>query len=62
MPYLFHLTNSESCTVWLPIEFHGFTSRFNSKGYHLLVTWGVNNTIDLPVKTSIATNHTLSTK
>ena len=23
---------SESCTVWLPIEFHGFTSRFNSKG------------------------------
>ena len=28
---------SESCTVWLPIEFHGFTSRFNSKGYHSLV-------------------------
>ena len=32
-----HLTNSESCTVWLPIEFHGFTSRINSKGYHSLV-------------------------
>ena len=26
------------------------------------VTWGVNNTIDLSVKTFIATNHTLSTK
>ena len=26
-----------SCTVWLPIEFHGFTSRINSKGYHSLV-------------------------
>ena len=25
------------CTVWLPIEFHGFTSRINSKGYHSLV-------------------------
>ena len=24
-------------TVWLPIEFHGFTSRINSKGYHSLV-------------------------
>ena len=23
-----------SCTVWLPIEFHGFTSRINYKGYH----------------------------
>ena len=22
------------CTVWLPIEFHGFTSRINSKGYN----------------------------
>ena len=32
-----HLTNSESRTVWLPIEFHGFTSRINSKGYHSLV-------------------------
>ena len=31
------LTNSESCTVCLPIEFHGFTSRINSKGYHSLV-------------------------
>ena len=30
-------TNAESCTVWLPIEFHGFTSRINSKGYHSLV-------------------------
>ena len=30
------LTNSESCTVCLPIEFHGFTSRMNSKGYHSL--------------------------
>ena len=27
----------QSCTVWLPIEFHGFTSRFTSKGYHSLV-------------------------
>ena len=27
-----HLTNSESCTIPLPIEFHGFTSRINSKG------------------------------
>ena len=27
----------KSCTVWLPIEFHGFTSRVNSKGYHSLV-------------------------
>ena len=33
-----HLTNSESCTVWLLIEFHGFTSRINSKGYHSLVS------------------------
>ena len=24
-----HLTNSESCTIWLPIEFHGFTSRID---------------------------------
>ena len=32
------MTNSESCTVWLQfIEFHGFTSRINSKGYHSLV-------------------------
>ena len=27
----------ESCTVYLPIEFYGFTSRINSKGYHSLV-------------------------
>ena len=27
----------ESCTIWLPTEFHGFTSRINSKGYHSLV-------------------------
>ena len=26
--------NSEFCTEWLPIEFHGFTSRI---GYHSLV-------------------------
>ena len=26
-----------SCTIWLPIAFHGFTSRINSKGYHSLV-------------------------
>ena len=32
-----HLTKSESCTVCSPIEFHGFTSRINSKGYHSLV-------------------------
>ena len=32
-----HLTNLESCTVWLSIEFHGFTSRINSKGYHCFV-------------------------
>ena len=25
------------CTIWLPIEFHGFTSRMNPKGYHSLV-------------------------
>ena len=25
------------CTVCLPIEFHGFTSRINCKGYHSLV-------------------------
>ena len=25
------------CTVCLPVEFHGFTSRINSKGYHSLV-------------------------
>ena len=31
-----HLT-SESCTIWLPIEFHGFISRINSKGYHSFV-------------------------
>ena len=31
------MTNSESCTVWLPKEFQGFTSRINSKGYHSLV-------------------------
>ena len=29
--------NSESCTVCLPIEFHGSISRINSKGYHSLV-------------------------
>ena len=23
--------------IWLPIEFHGFTSRINSKAYHSLV-------------------------
>ena len=32
-----HLTNSESCTIWLPIELHGYTNRINSKGYHSLV-------------------------
>ena len=32
-----HLTNSESCTICLPIEIHGFTSRINSKGYYSLV-------------------------
>ena len=25
------------CKVWLPMEFHGFTSRINSKGYYSLV-------------------------
>ena len=25
------------CTVCLPTEFHGFTSRINSMGYHSLV-------------------------
>ena len=25
------------CTAWLPIEFHGFTSRIIFKGYHSLV-------------------------
>ena len=30
-------TNSESRIIWLPIEFHGFTSRINSKGYNSLV-------------------------
>ena len=29
--------NSESCTVCLHVEFHGFKSRINSKGYHSLV-------------------------
>ena len=29
--------NSETCTVCLPIEFNGFTSRINSKDYHSLV-------------------------
>ena len=28
---------SESYTVWLPIVFHDFTSRFYSKGYHSFV-------------------------
>ena len=32
-----HLTNSESSTVWLPIEFLGFTSRIISKDYHSLI-------------------------
>ena len=32
-----HMTNSESCTICLPIKFHGFTNRYNSKGYHSLV-------------------------
>ena len=32
-----HLTNSESCIICLPIEFHGVRSRINSKGYHSLV-------------------------
>ena len=31
------MTNLESCSVCLPLEFHGFTSRINSKGYHSLV-------------------------
>ena len=31
------MTNSEPCTVCLPIEFHGFTNRNDSKGYHPLV-------------------------
>ena len=60
-----HLTNSESCTVWLPIEFHGFTSRINSKGYHSLVpglslifleTVWVPLKIDLFLSTCIAKN------
>ena len=25
------------CKVWLPMEFHGFTSRISSKGYYSLV-------------------------
>ena len=29
--------NSESCTVWLPIEFRVFTSRINYKGYPSLI-------------------------
>ena len=32
-----HLINLESCDVCLHIEFHGFISRINSKGYHNLV-------------------------
>ena len=32
-----HRTNPESCTTWLPIEFHGSTSRINSTVYHSLV-------------------------
>ena len=32
-----HLTNWEPCTISLPIEFHDFTRRINSKGYHSLV-------------------------
>ena len=32
-----HLINLESCTIWLPIGFHVFTSRIDSKGYHSLV-------------------------
>ena len=30
-------SGAPSCTVWLPIEFHSFTSRINSKGYHSLI-------------------------
>ena len=36
--HLFLTVNTvKFCTVWLPIEFHGFTSRINSEGYHSLV-------------------------
>ena len=30
-------SGAPSCTVWLPTEFHVFTSRINSYGYHSLV-------------------------
>ena len=29
--------------VWLPIEFHGFSSGINSKGYHSLVPGLISN-------------------
>ena len=32
-----HQSYSTVCTVWLPIEFHGFTIKINCKGYHSLV-------------------------
>ena len=32
------MTNSELCTVWLPIECHDFTTRINSKGYLRVIT------------------------
>ena len=32
-----NLTPDKYCTLWLPIEFHGFSSRMNSLGYYSLV-------------------------
>ena len=50
-----HLTKSVSCTVCLPIEFHGFTSRINSKSYHSLVPGLISFFTDgmVPLKTQL---------
>ena len=40
-----HLTSS--CTIWLPIEFNGFKSRINSKGYYSLVPFLISNFLEM---------------
>ena len=52
------------CTIWLPIEFHGFTSRINSKGYHSLVPGLISillETVWVPLKYCFSNDSALET-
>ena len=53
-----------SCTVWLPIQFHGLTSRINSKGYQSLVPGLISiflKTVWVPLMDSKQSQQILST-